>query len=397
MGVRRRAAFAWIAGLVAAFACSSYGEDEPPVASPVEDASTDGTSIDAPDGGSEASTQPRCVPQSLEPPPPDDPKCGTNTAFDLSSSDAHCGRCNHSCLGTGCVAGRCRIVDVGPLLSYDNGGGPTFVPLPLPDIHFGDALAVKRLAGDNASVIGDLVDAGNNVRRMSSLHSDGTDIVFTIAASGVFSVPVMGGPVTAVQRGVDAAHAVIAKGHVYFTENDGIHVSAPFGSSVFAPEERRPGGLATDGERIYWVTAAFEGTTLLKTSPAGTVATVQVQTLSTNAEGLFVDDGFLYWFGRTGNLNGAIFRSAVTGGDAPAAIASFPLGLETQLRALVVDATHVYWAMSPEGKVETVIYKAPKCGGPTTTIAGDLMPDQGMTFDDQFLYFAGERIRRLAK
>src|SRR5690349_770056 len=106
MGARHRAAFLVVALTALALACGTFGTNEDP---PIVD---DEAGMDASmpvEAAVDQDAGPTCIPQSLDPPPPEDPKCGTNGApFDLTKSDMHCGACNHSCLGTGCENGRCK-------------------------------------------------------------------------------------------------------------------------------------------------------------------------------------------------------------------------------------------------------------------------------------------------
>lgn len=113
VGPRRTNPWPWVVLLVLP-ACGEFlGLERPRDRAP----SSPGV-VDA--GGGEAITPP-CEAPTV--------RCGPVCA-DLSSSDLHCGRCDHSCLGQGCEGGRCRpvarVTELGVASNLTVGGGGVY-------------------------------------------------------------------------------------------------------------------------------------------------------------------------------------------------------------------------------------------------------------------------------
>jgi hypothetical protein len=130
-------------------------------------------------------------------------------------------------------------------------------------------------------------------------------------------------------------------------------------------------GLAVDANNLYWTTDHDVRAMPLGGGPV----TILASAADSWPHALEVDDAFLYWLTRSGQ----VMRLAKPGGSGgpPATSAcagnpgqAFPVLLSKQggFGGLVSDGTFVYWS-DGAGSGQGIIYKVPVAGGTTTTLS----------------------------
>ena len=290
---------------------------------------------------------------------------------DLSTDPASCGSCGHSCLGGGCLDGRClpRVV-----AAQQSGAG--FVAV--------DASYAYWTALNAGNVLRSPLDGSSP----PVILATGQDWPYAIAlyAGSVFWTNFQGGSIMQVPADGSQSPQTIASswgncGSIA-VDASGAHVSSwGHGSVLYIP----PGGvateielgegstwLATDASHVYWV--SIGNGTVRRANLDGSGAT----DLALNEDqpcGMTLYAGDVYWITRG---NGELKKVPAAGGT--------PTLLATGLSApngLAVDATGIYLA-DDNG---TRITRFPLAGGSPALLVGG-QHTIGVTLDANAVYWA---------
>jgi len=400
---RTAAAFSAIALAVAAVtACSAFSSGESPPPSADADAGSvaqEASTVDAPQVETSTGT---CVPSPLDAvPPKEDPNCGGALPVDLQSSDTHCGRCNHSCLGAGCAGGLCNIRDVGTPSPFTYDARSLF--------GFRDGLA---LVGDGPALhrvdvsTGAVSDIATFSTNLIGMQLNGDTILAVAQNTGVYTVPWTGGTFTPQLASTLPVGVTSSDERIYFIDYNlaAVHLIANNAAAPWwtAPASVAIPALTSDPKNIYWLALPKPGADAstsmpeLRMSPSGAVANPVIRAQPVGApQGLRQNDGFLYWIDGAGK---GVYRVEVEGSSPPTKIAQWSEPPAT-LRGMAFDETNVYWAVATDGAVSTGnVYSAPKCGGPSRKIATDVFWGNGlMATSDSLLWVRTTSLARVAK
>jgi hypothetical protein len=269
-------------------------------------------------------------------------------AADLLTDKNHCGRCEHSCAGGDCEAGRCK-----PLTLASGLGNPTGVAVDATHVYvttYGDntVLRVPKaggtpeiLATGQTKARGVVVDGDTLYWADADYPANGTDQV-----GGVWTCKIAGCMTNKKLLAAAnwAVYPVLYKGYVYFSENNG--------SSV-----RKVKADGTGNVEIASTTKPFT---------------------------LAVDDNHVYFVSNRPN----IYRVPSAGG-AEEPVAS--LATADYLGFIVLDADRVYYAYTEtggKGVVQSASKQTPS--GPKITYGDDNKGSIGVTVDETNVYWVDE-------
>lgn len=394
-----------------AVACGAFSSDDDPT--PASDAGVDaaGGDVAAPsDGGAgDAEAGTACVPEPEWATPdggvPVVADCAGLKNVPLLSSREHCGRCDHSCGAKDCKDGVCDAEDVdsasqGPLVPvvarggalyyytydvlkrYTPGVGPSAVTTPLASQIYGatydDALGEALLQTYSDLLRVPLLDAGAPQVLYSTQHGSapvlaGAGVVTFSGIDRYVGIPTDGG-------GPDAAFSIVSSVPNAAT-------TVPGGVAVLAGGWTGGGGDA--GSTVY--SATWRGKSLQQIATGSNLFT------------LAADDTHVYTLQATGDGRG-VYRAPLTPGSEGltqfAVEPGFTGSTLFPMRALAVDATHVYWSRPAGGGSNYAeIVKKAKCGGAVAVIARGLYYPSGMVAmgDSLYLGTGTNRLARVAK
>lgn len=164
--------------------------------------------------------------------------------------------------------------------------------------------------------------------------------------------------------------------------------ATPFGDLAGAGTATDSTGLtATSDGDVFWIRrqqdASAPSQIFLRTA-SGSVR-VRFDNLD-DASGLTTDDAYLY-FGSVAQR--AIYRAPRDGDGAPHVIARWEDDTHTEIRAMTIDQTHVYWLLAePNSSFDTVLLRAPKdCGGFVDRVAEQYV-QSNVLIEDGYVYWA---------
>jgi len=376
-------------------ACGSFGEgdDAPP-----------GTEAGSGDGG-DAAVANACTPLSLSPPDAGAPDayCEGPQPVELPSDDGHCGVCNHSCLGEGCVGGSCRITE----------------------------LAVDAFIANTPMQVGRVADG--------TLYTAHGPTIFRTATSGpgagALTPFVMGAALS-----IKSFNApFFAKGRGWASSDLGIVSFALDGSIPTLELGEKVDRIASDGSNIFWATADTGRVSKLGTpTPVLDDPSIKsIDAMASDDDGLFVmvtrkvtgrtdllalkpdggtarvlsdlattyvmalDGPHIYW----ADVDGEVSRVEKTS-TTKEAVMHVPKGVPPATprfvpKGLAVDATSVYVATTDDkdgGTVQAAFYTTQKCGGPARLMTSDVIFSYGLAVDGDHLYWArASSAARIAK
>ncbi len=287
----------------------------------------------------------------------------------LQNDPAHCGACNHDCLGGACEAGRCQplilATGVGKVFSMVMDGEFLYGTSAWGDPDLGDGRVWKlplQGCADPAHCVSPLVSVSKN---LYDIATDGDALFFTAADGG-------------------------SGGRVVRIDKDGQS------ECDIATGEEEPAGIAVDGTHVYW--CALNGNAVKRASKAcGSPSSVTVLVANTPAPYIVrLDASGLYWTAKTGgvvtwaNTNGSQTK-AVWQGDTPGDFIFGP----------ALDSAWVYWRDGHEKSEYGTgrVVRAPKDGsGPLEVIADGQSAPRFVAVDDGYVYWTtGESVRRAPK
>jgi len=304
-----------------------------------------------------------------------DASCETDPASDPQN----CGACGHSCLGGDCVSGTCQPFPIAmgiaapqaiavfqTELFIGTGNGEV---LHLPTSGGGMIMPLFQVNGPVASIavtsLGVFVTDGTRVSAISPTgnlmwNSAGTNGIDNVAANDQF-----------------VAWTSTNKGEV--------RSSGAMGGSnkTISLGEQGPTSVVLQGTDVFW-TNLFSSEIRMGSTLGAPPTTVFANT--PNPDHLIGDATALYWLG------GDTIYSAAPGGMPT------PLGSTgSDMRALVLDATRLYWTLANQGEV----WSMPKDGSsaPEMLAKGQALPF-GIAVDPDAIYWANTQdgtIMKLAK
>lgn len=250
---------------------------------------------------------------------------------DLNSDSMNCGACGRSCLGAGCMSGRCL-----PLTVASEQGRPmgiaVYVDLVFWVNQVPPSLLVARKDGTGLRRLERTADA---LQDPFDIASDGQFVYWTeVTSNTVFRKPVNDGPKTSFIPGPGtAAFLVVDGGQVYvsgmgsiidnrnvlFMEPDTVSGLAVHGGvifwgrqmrsevmagstagagagmpTLFAPAQGMIKGVAADADFVYWIEGGQRVRKRARTG-AGTLATLYEAVQPFGDSDITVDDTAVYW------------------------------------------------------------------------------------------------------
>jgi hypothetical protein len=299
---------------------------------------------------------------------------------DLSGDPAHCGACDHDCLGGACVAGRCQPLEVA------SSGSPWEIVADATHVYWTDWFGSVR----RTPLAGGPVELISNIVRPLAIVQDAKAIYWSVQESteGIMTFAKAGGNPTVLALLPRAGSILILGSTLYFTQGsdwaawNGSVSSLPVtgGSPTeLATGLSAPGSLVTDGERLYWssywtgeiMSLPVDGTGLPAvhtkgdSQPAGlavdattiywcTPSTGVIMSIAKNgkdpelvldgqmgARSLRLHDGTLFWANDAGEI-----LSMPVDGTAPETHAT-----EQAVWSLFVNDEAIYWANRDPGRV----------------------------------------------
>ena len=259
-------------------------------------------------------------------------------AADLETDPAHCGACDHSCLGNACSGGVCDpiVLTTGQDRGY--------------------AIAVDGAAIYWTSEHGTLnkLDVGGGTSATLANGTAYTDL--RQDAQSLFWTAIGDGSVHRIDKSGTNASALASQGLMQpsdlFVDDGGVFFSD------------------TEAEQIWFVQKDGTGLQLLASA-------------APRPRGIAADATHVYFTGADGAV-----RRAPRGGGAAELVSSAPSGFYG--RGLVLDADHVYWRVGEIGDfagAEGHVYKVPKAGGPPTSLADSEPGPRQLAIDGEWLYW----------
>lgn len=173
---------------------------------------------------------------------------------------------------------------------------------------------------------------------------DAANIYWTNTVSmdqgSVNTMPIGGGAPTTLAAQQDSPHSIaVAGGSVFWATLVGVmRVPIGGGSATVAADGAFPGALTADGTHLYWANSGYPGGKIMKLPLAGGDAIELVPTSHDSVVGVAVDDTSVYW---TTIEAGAVMKVGLDGGATTQLVSR-----QVQPRAIVADATSLYWVNS---------------------------------------------------
>ena len=319
-------------------------------------------------------------------PAPDD-GCEVNTTNDA----AHCGSCDHSCLGGACSTSMCQPVTIASAQNI-----PTDVAVNTTHIYWstiGGTGSVHFKAIDNSGAIGDVMTGGGGVW---AIDLDGTHVYYSVTVGstpGIYRAALASSGMDTVRSMAGEAYRAIAltPTHVYYggAVSQGIRRVSIVGASS-GTAALQDAGVAEDlvaaGSSVLWATNVA-GTLGVRRGPqAATGAPALVLDSALGSTGVAANDSHLYY------VMGTAIKRVPHLSATPASIhAHSSVG-----NRIAIDATHIYWT-TQAGEVMRV----PLGGGTAVPLVTGLTTPGAITLDANAIYYvetaAGGGVYKLAK
>lgn len=287
---------------------------------------------------------------------------GAPPCDDVRSSSAHCGACNHDCLGDRCEDGRCVAT---PVATTAAGGFGIDVDAQNVywSVSYGDGIGgqVLRVDKNATGAVGTvLIDSPQPRFDPVDVRVDGSYVVVADRSPGsgtsaLYRVPAAGGGVAGLAAcAVDGVSGLaVGSSEFYFassrTDNTSVYHAAKSGATCAPAVAEGWNGLAQialdDG--ILYLTQPN-----VASSPAGSLFAVPVGSDTpvaiasdtvVGAWGVHVDGDSIL----VSTEEGAVLRVAKDGSSTT----SLSSEVEGLPRGLAADATHVYWANAVAGEI----------------------------------------------
>jgi hypothetical protein len=285
-----------------------------------------------------------------------DPVDGCET--DTTANPAHCGTCDHDCLGASCVASVCQTVDVGD--PQGNPGSPWngFIAIDGTRVYF-------SYAGTNSGGVSMVDKDGSNPACVACdrgeprhITTDATSVYWTDPTSGELRKAPLGTNAAAtIVTGPVGTPLAVDQDSVYWfnpTANSIMRADLDGGNpSTLATGQVDVGSIATRAGIVYWTRQSE----VVSLDPGVGVPTVIAQN-QPHARSIALDVTHVYWAAGQWNVNETVRRAPLIGGPVEqlAAGAAF---------AIALDQTHVYCA----GNADGTIWRVRKSGGPIDVLA----------------------------
>ncbi|GMV19089.1 MAG: hypothetical protein HS104_07250 [Polyangiaceae bacterium] len=313
------------------------------------------------------------------------------------TDENNCGSCGHSCLGGGCVAGKCQpaVVFSKPGSSSTSG---TLGPLVADGLHLfvGDSGDLGKSVLTGALWVMDL--DGKNFERLDpggstevvALASDSTTVYWTSAEGELKAVNKEGGAVSSLVSDPVTMHGVAVSGkHAFYVGGTTVKQVYLVGNKSWplTGPLPNPRALAVSGGALYLTTMGngpgfLDGTVSriavdLGDSPSPTLKTVEPLVLDQFSPGpLATDATHVYW----STAEGDIHRMAFVGA-APEYVAKATDAADQAPQAIAVDEAHVYWTswgacVTTGCTIQGRVQRAPKAGGSKKEVLaeGEMLP-----------------------
>jgi hypothetical protein len=330
------------------------------------------------DGDGDGDPGPMCSPEETE--------CGGECA-NLDEDAAHCGACNHDCLGGACNAGTCE-----PVQLADGKGRLFMVHVDQNHVYYGgDGVAVGRIDkdGSNDTI---LVPAGMDIQSREWCYDSAITNNAVVWGNDWVQPGVRGcllpdcvGGVQTFKPGLNLYGMSFdaMNGKLYWNQGENI-VEAMWPNGMIANfvATNAPRELDTDGDYVYWVSRPAIDDYHIRKRPVGGGNVVELAINRPSAGAMAVTPGKIIW-----EEMGAIVEAALPngiGGAAPAVFADV-----VGVRKIVVDDTHVYWTSSQDNVGTVGRCPIDGCDGPPEILAQVPQP-WGITFDPAAIYVVTE-------
>jgi hypothetical protein len=308
-------------------------------------------------------------------------QCGS-TCVDPQTDDANCGGCGLAC-PTGCSAGRCVVT-----LASTTGGCGVAIAVDATSVYWTDACAGAVM---KVPLAGGAVTTLASSPGASSLAIDATNVYFSDGYegddAGVRSVPLQGGPVTALSTGIAGVGGlVVDAARIYWVQGNAV-VSMPLGgggpttlaTGTFGIGDGTPQALVGGAGRLLWDN---DGSLMGTSTHGGATSSRAIDVPPAGYLGPLASDAQNVYTATVAAYDDGASHIAVVqiplGGAAPIVL-EFPRVLPC---TVAVDATDVYYAgLAPaSGTCESgscfvaAIRKVPVGGGKALTVADVTVP-----------------------
>lgn len=298
---------------------------------------------------------------------------------DLASNPYHCNMCGNSCKGGGCRNGNCAIPTVF--------AKTTFSPGEL--LIFKDDLNIAARSGGEVWRMSTILNgaptlvAATGVGAINAISTTGSAI-FVSGSTGTARMDYSTG-LNQYSYGTSTARAIDTDGiAAYWTASNTVRTGPTSGgtattffnhSSLLSVH-----GLTVSGANVYW--GLSDGS--IWTSPKSPVNAKNLGDGPNSADNLIVDGTNIIW-----SSTGGIHAMDINGGPLKEIV-----NVSGTIRALAVDATHVYWTEDAAGLVQRTL----KDGSAKPEILGiDQGKPWGIALTSQFVFWANSGTGEIMK
>jgi hypothetical protein len=303
---------------------------------------------------------------------------------DLATDGLHCGKCNNSCDGSSCSAGKCQA-----LVIAQGQSSPGEIALDSGQVYwtnYGSGTVMRAskdgkttlVVADNQASVWGVSVFGNKVywANASTIGSawqgatDGSSAPVELYSSKASNSRM---------RGVAADEDYLFIAH--YDYNQVVRVKLVDQTKASFPAQK-PNDVTLDADAAYWSNEEGSLVKLARTAATGTSPQVLLSGLS-RPRGVAVDDSSVFVVA-SGNVNGSdgtLYRIPKNGGVA--------VELATSLhnpRELALDATHVYFTAYGDGTVQRMSKDA-VAGGSREVIATAQQFPIGIAVDDRYIFW----------
>jgi hypothetical protein len=343
---------------------------------------------------------------------------------DLMTDAKHCGRCNHSCLGSTCEAGQCQPLKLGDGLAI-----PLGLVVDATDVFVAE-YDLNRIVKFGKNTLGPcqvaplpdtcvfINDTNAEAFKPTAMGTDGTTIFWTSTGGGVAheirSCPRAGcggqAAKLVAQLGQDAfAHPsggalplelIVKDGQVFWPESNGSAIrSTPVAgggavTTYLQDNNFMPVAIAVDATQIYFTDDTRQHQAQVAAVPRDGTKTVRV-IASTPAPpyGIGQTPANLYWTVPFDGGEGLIQASPKTA-DGGAPVGAFA-SQQDNPKAMIVDAANVYWLVPGANNAATgqVLYCPLATGCPSSgpiVLANYQRYPARITQDETAIYWSNE-------